>query len=300
MSIQAEEERQSLDHEEKRGERMYEHHGVHTFPQEAQIGHEEENEEALPEKNAVKTEWRHSAAASQPGKRGQDEGETEDVPMEEADSRLEELATDGMVMSGQTGPEETREELLSGSHVSSDNSSTYASGDPYSPPTITAKEFPSFDIGNDKTSNPGSTEHVSTTVIPIITLCPDSDPKSCGVPITSTGHGVTSAPIRAESFPPNNVGAPPGASTLGSPLEPKVNMSPFGNRPEILAGTHSVTKDFEMDPPGFSDVSKSAKSRLESDESDPLLWSEQVRSVKKSVDSKPDGMQGHPNGKGAL
>ncbi|XP_035862704.1 uncharacterized protein LOC118496190 [Sander lucioperca] len=177
---------------------MDEHHKkVCTFPQETQIGHEEENKEAIPEKTAVKTKWRHSAAPSQQGKRGQDEGKTEDVPMEEADSGLEELATDDMVMA-------------------------------------------------------------------------------------------------------DYVGAPPGASTLGSPLDSKVNVSPFGSRPEILAGTHLATKDFEMDPPGFSDVSKSGKSWLESDESDPLLWSEQVKSGKKSVDTKSDGMQGHANGKGAL
>ncbi|KAF1387492.1 hypothetical protein PFLUV_G00079530 [Perca fluviatilis] len=355
MSFQAEEERQRLDHEEKRGERLDEHlKKVRTFPQETQTGHEEENKEAIAEKTAVKTEWRHSAAAGQQGKRGQDEGKTEDVPTEEADSRLEELATDDLIMpdnvgappgastlgsldskelatydmvmeeadrrleelatddlviSDQTGPEEAREELLSGSHLSSDYSSTNALGDSYSPTTITAREFSSFGIGNDNASNRGPTEQVSTIVIPIIKLCPNGDPKSCSAPINSTGHGVIFSPISAESFPPNNVGAPPSASTLGS-LDSKVNVSPFGSRPEILVGTHSATKDLEMDPPGFSDVSKSGKSRLESDESDPLLWSEsdpqlwseQVKSGRsqKSVDTKSDGMQAHTNGTGAL
>ncbi|XP_033971545.1 uncharacterized protein LOC117470781 isoform X2 [Trematomus bernacchii] len=182
MSLQAEEERDWEDPEEKLEEEKDENHKeVQTFPQET------EQEEASP--NETKA-WRTSDVVTQQGN-GQEEdvGETE-VVMDETDSQLKEFSTED-IMSDQSTPEEfSSTEHASVIGLSSDNISTDASG--------TSATASSFAIDYDDTSNLGSAENVSTAPLPTSELCADGDPKSCSTTINSTAGG-------AQSFTPDTV-----------------------------------------------------------------------------------------------
>lgn len=106
-SFQAEGEGEWVDEDEMRDQVKDESHKeVQTFPRETEIGHEEENNEAIPKKNAEETKRKHSAAVGQQEKGEKEEGEGEEVFMEK------ESGTDGM-MSYQMRPEEAMEEIHS-------------------------------------------------------------------------------------------------------------------------------------------------------------------------------------------
>ncbi|XP_031724519.1 uncharacterized protein LOC116395093 [Anarrhichthys ocellatus] len=238
-----------------------EHHKkVQTFPWEMEIGHEEENDEAIPEE----TKRKHSTPVSQQVKE-EKEGETDEVVVEK------ELATYS-IMSDQLRPEEipsTRNGSVRS--LSSVNSNTKSSKDG-SGTTIATRSL-SIDYN---ASNPGSAENVPGAVIPNIKLCPKGDQMSC-----SEGRDATGA----ESFTPNNVRASSGTS---SPWDSRVN----GSHLKTLAGTHSDTANFKVDPLEFLNVSRLGESRLESETVDSLLWSEEVESVGKSVGTKSNELRG--------
>ncbi|KAL3060793.1 hypothetical protein OYC64_015187 [Pagothenia borchgrevinki] len=112
----------------------------------------------------------------------------------------------------------------------------------------------SFAIDYDDTSNLGSAEDVSTAPLPTSELCADGDPKSCSTTINSTAGG-------AQSFTPDTV---VGATNRSGSLW----ESDIGDFETV--GKHSATGDLGMDIPGLFNIS-----RLEADQSDSLLWSEQ-------------------------
>lgn len=293
ISFQEEEGKEWVD-QEKRVEKMDEHLKVHTFPLETEIGHEEEKGKAVPEKTSVLSaeikKWRHSAVVRQQGKKEKEEGETEKVLMGKADSQPKELATDDMIMSDQSRPEEdepvqaregfpsTKNGSVSG--LSSENSSIIAPKDGSATTTIPT----SFGINYDSTSTHGSAENVSTAVIPIIKPCHHCNATYSAIKhergINSAGHGTMYTAIT-----PHNVSATSDTSGFGSVWDSKAHKTPLGSRLEILAGTRS-------DPPGIPDVKMSGKSRLELDKFDMPLWSGQVKSVNQSVETESDGIPG--------
>lgn len=301
ISFQAEDGREWVDLEEKREQSMDKQlKKLNTF------GHDDEKE-AIPENTSVlpaeKKEWRLSTAASSQGKKDP-EGETEEMVMEKADSQLTEL-TDGIIMSNQTRPEgyemvKDREEVSSTKSGSvsgsfSDNSSNSIASVDGSVTTTIMMINSSFDIDYDNTSDHGSAENISTAVIPITKICSNSNEISCsatnstikrGSGSNSAGHGTMYTAISAEN--PHNVRATSDTSRFGSFRDSSVHESPFGSRLDILAGTHSATSNYETGSSGFLDVRNPAKSRLGSDKLDTLLWSEQVKSANKSVDTKSE------------
>ncbi|XP_054477827.1 uncharacterized protein LOC129109729 [Anoplopoma fimbria] len=283
-SFQAEEGIEWVDEEEKRDERKDEHHKkVQTFPWETEIGHEEENDEAVPEKIAEEIKWKYSAAVSQQEEGEKEEGETEEVVM-----GTELAAYD--IMSDQMKPEEAMEDVHHTKHgsvssLSRVNSSTNESRDE-SGTSVTGNSSLGIEYN---ASNPGSAETVSRAVIPNIKLCPNGDQMSCSATINSSGNGAMLTAFGAESFTPNNDRATSGTS---SPLDSRVNGSQRGSRFETLAWTRSDTGDFELGPPGFLNVSRSGNSRLESETLDSLLWSEEVKSVGNSVETKSNELKG--------
>ncbi|XP_042345402.1 uncharacterized protein LOC121945339 [Plectropomus leopardus] len=283
-SYQAEEGREWMDQENEMQESMDKHHEkVQTLPRERDISLEEEDESASPEKTTEKKEWRHSAAVTKQG-RGEEEDATEKVDMEKAGSQTKELATDGVIMSDQTGAEEAWEEVprtknASVSDLPSDNSSTNAWRDGSDTATISARNS-TFGIDYYNTSNYGSSENFAKAVFTVSKLCHNGDQMNCSATINSAGFDTA---IDAESFTPTIV----STTTTSS----RVHASLPGRRHEN-SGTHSASTNFEMDSVGFLDVSKSRKIRLMSDMLDSLRWSNQVKSVNESVDTKSDGTQG--------
>ncbi|XP_040900680.1 uncharacterized protein LOC121186113 [Toxotes jaculatrix] len=277
LSFQAEEGREWLDQEEKSKEGMEEHlQEVQAFPQDTETVSGEEKEEAVLMKTSMipaeKKEWKHSTAVIQQGKKEM-EGETEEVPVEKADSQLKELSTDGIFLSDQTGPggNETagaREEVPV-SRLSSHNRSTNASRDGSVTTTMTTTNS-SFGTDHDETSYHSSAANISTAVIPRIHLCPDGDEMSCSVTNgtnksekvrDSAGHGAMhAAAVSTGNITPYDVRAPPGASRSGSAWGSSVHESQFDSGQETLAGTHSSTANFEFNPPGSLDVRKSEPS----------------------------------------
>ncbi|XP_042279913.1 uncharacterized protein LOC121905607 isoform X1 [Thunnus maccoyii] len=302
ISFQAEEGTEWVDLEEKREKSMDKSlKKLKSFPQETEIGHDEEKEVAIPKKTSVlpaeKKEWRISTAVSQQGKRDM-EGDTEEVVMEKADSQLTEL-TDGIIMSDQTRPEEyemvqDREEVSSTKSGSfSDNISTITSVDASVTTTITMINS-SFGIDYDNTSDHGNAENVSTAVIPIIKLCSNSNEMSCSATNStikpergnsSAGHGTMYTAISAENLTPYKVRSTSDTSRFGPVRDLNVHDSPFDGRLKTLARTHSATTNYGIASSGFLDVRKSGKSRLGLDNLDTLLWSEQVKTANKTVDT---------------
>ncbi|CAK6972020.1 uncharacterized protein LOC121905607 isoform X1 [Scomber scombrus] len=301
ISLKAEEGTGWMDVEEKREQSMDMHlKNVNPFPQETEIGHDEKKEEAIPEKTSVvpveKKEWRPRTAVSQQGQKNT-EGE-------KADHQLTELASYNIIMSDQTRPEEyemveDREDVStkSGSVNSSfsDNSSTTASVDD-SLTTIITMINSSFGINYDNTSDHGY-DNVSTAVVPIITLCSNSNEMNCTTTnstikrdrsSSSAAHGTMYAAIGAESLAPYDERAPSDISKFGSVRDSGVYESPFGSDLETLAGKHSVTSNYKTNYSGFLDVRKSEKSRLGSDNLDTHLWLEQVTTANKSVYTKSE------------
>ncbi|XP_073341826.1 uncharacterized protein [Pagrus major] len=258
LSFQAEEGKDWLDQEERRDVRIEEPLKVKTFPQETKTGTEEEKEEAIPEKTSEpsteKKEWRHSPAVSQQGK-------TEEVVMEETESQLKELETDGIIVSDQprsVGNEtvQAREDVArtkngSVSGLSAENRSMNASRDGSATATIAASSS-TFGIASDNSHGSAeNAENVSTAAIPI------------------TKHANMYTALKAERFTPSNVRAIFSNSEFGSIWDSKGS-------------------------PGFPDVKRSGKSRLKSDKMDALLWSEQVKSADKSLDTKSDRIPEQP------
>lgn len=308
-SFQAEEERDWVYQEKRREDRIDKHFKkVQIVPQEKDIGHGEEKEEGIPEKMSVlpaeNKEWRHSGAVSQQGKQLKEDNETEMAVMKKAESQLKESETNDII-SEKTGPEENEipcNKNSSGSGLSNENRSINASRTGSTTTIVaTTNNYSFFGIDSDNTSNHGSAENVSTAVIPIIKLCPDSDKSSCSAtnrPIkqergsNSAGHGIMYTAASTESITPYNVRATSSTSRSGSVWYSRVHESLLGNRPVTLVGTHSATRNFEIDPPGFLDVRKLGKSTLESDKLNTLLLSEQIKSVNKSVDTKSDSTLG--------
>ncbi|XP_070692088.1 uncharacterized protein [Pempheris klunzingeri] len=308
ISFEMEKSKEWVDEEEKREDKMDEGLQVHTFPQETEIGHGEENGEAVPGKTselpAEKKQWRQSAAVRHRQNEEKEEDETEEVLMETAHGQPKELTQD-MVMSDRTRAEgndtvQSRGEVStkngSESGSSSENRSTNALRDGSGTTIMTTRNF-SPGIDHDDTSTHGSADNVSTGVVPIITPCSNPDQISCGATgvadqreraIPSAGHGTTyttngSYDVRATS----------GAIEAGS----KVFESPLGSRLGTPAGTHSATSNFEIDPPVFLDVKESKESRLESEKLDTLLWSAvDIQSVNESQDTRSDRMPGRVGG----
>ncbi|KAL7393916.1 hypothetical protein ABVT39_017775 [Epinephelus coioides] len=289
-SFQDDEESELVDQKEKVEERMDEHHKkVKTFTLETEMSHEEKDEEAIPKETTDEKEWRHNASFTQQGKREKEDSKMESVDMEKAGTQPEELATDGMIMSDQTRAEEawevtnTNKGSVSGSF--SDNSSTNASRGSSGTTTFTTSNF-SFGIYYDKTSNYGSAENGITSLTPVFQLCPNSDQMNCSATNTSAGQGAPYTVIGAERFTSSNVRVTSGTSRFGSLRNSRVHEGLLGSKFETIAGTHSATSDYEIDPPGFLDVSRSESEKL-----DTFLWSDQFKSVNNSVDTKSDEIQ---------
>ncbi|KAM8735719.1 uncharacterized protein AB9X84_024076 isoform 2-T2 [Acanthopagrus schlegelii] len=239
-SFQAEEGKDWLDQGEGREERREEHLKVQTFPKETKTGTEEEKEtisEKTSELLMEKKEWRHSPAISQ-----------QDEVMEETESQLKELETDGIIVSDQprsVGREvvQAREDVPGNKNgsvggLSTDNMSTNASRDGSASATMTSRNS-MFGIASDNTSNHGFAENVSTAAIPI------------------TKH-VNMITALAERFTPNNGRATFGNSEFGTVWDSKGSPGPLGQERAGRSG-----------------------------KMDALLWLGQVKSVK-SLDTKSD------------
>ncbi|XP_076594190.1 uncharacterized protein LOC143325152 isoform X2 [Chaetodon auriga] len=313
-SFQAEGGRDLVYQEERREDGRDEE--VHTVPQETEIGHGEEREEAIPKKislmPAENKDRRHSGAVSQQGKKQKEDSATEKVVIEKAENHPKKSKTSGIIMPETTRPVEnlmvqarevvpsTKNDSVSG--LSSENRSTNPRRAGSSTTIVVTTRNPIFfGMDSDDTSNHGSAEDVSTAVIPMIKLCPNSDEISCSATnrtvkhewgSNSAGHGNIYTGISAESFTPYYVRAPSSTSRFGSVWDSRVHESLPGNRLKILVGTNSATRNFEIDPPDLLDVTKPGESRLESEKLNKLLRSEQVKSVNKSVDTKSDRTPG--------
>lgn len=260
-SVQAEEGKDWLDQEEMREERIKEHLKVQTFPKETKIGTEEEKEEAISEKTSElpveKTEWRHSPAVSQ-------QDETKEVVMEETESQLKELETDGIIVSDQPRSVGNKVVLAredvpgtkngSVGGLSTENMGMNTSRDGTASSTTTNRNA-TFGIASDNTSNHGSAENVSTAAIPIMK------------------HANTIT-IFAESFTPNNGRAIFSNGEFGTVWESKGSPG--------LPGQERAGRSGKMDA---------------------ILWSGQIKSVK-SLDTKsdriPEQLGDYVNSKGPL
>ncbi|KAK1896235.1 Zona pellucida sperm-binding protein 3 [Dissostichus eleginoides] len=108
-------------------------------------------------------------------------------------------------------------------------------------------------LSSDNISTDAS-ENVSTAALPTSELCADGDPKSCSTSINSAAGGT-------QSFTPDTVVGATNRS--GSLWESDI-------RDFETVGKHSATGDLGMDIPGLFNIS-----RLEADQIDSLLWSEQ-------------------------
>ncbi|XP_033957688.1 uncharacterized protein [Pseudochaenichthys georgianus] len=227
---------------------------------------EEEEEGASPKKTETKA-WRTSDVVTRQGNEDaededEDVGETE-VVMDETDSQLKEVSAED-IMPDQSTPEEfssTQHASVSG--LSRHNISTDASGS-----SATAS---SFEIDYDDTNHLGSAEHVSTAALPASELCADGDPKNCSTTVNSAAGG-------AQSFTPD---AAVGATTRsGSLWESDI-------RDVETVGKHSATGDLAMDAPGSFNIS-----RLEANQSDSLLWSDQSDWIQGQAEDRSEGAYG--------
>nr|XP_046255264.1 uncharacterized protein LOC124064662 isoform X2 [Scatophagus argus] len=310
LSSQSEEGREWMDQDARREEIIdgLDLENIHTFAQEEEQV-VSESTSMLPAENK---EWRHSAAVSEQEKKEKEKNETEVMVVENTKKQQRELEMDGIFLSDQTRPEknetvQAREEVPGTKNGSvSALSREYSNGstDGSGTTTITMRNS-SIGSDSDITKIHGSTNSVSTAVVPIIKLCPNIDKMNCSVTESAvmperadniaradTAH----APDSVESFTPSNFRASSSANIYGSDQDSRVYRSLLGSRLDILAGTHSATSKFETDPSSFSDV---RKTKLESEKMDTLLWSEQVESVNKSVfDKIQEGSSDSVNSKG--